>query len=585
MGGFPISLWTIPSWMFLLFAFTAAASSGERVAFGRAVVVCDDPEVAAIGAGILEKGGTAVDAAVAVGFALAVKFPQAGNIGGGGFMLVWTPGEGASALDFREVAPLKARSDMFLDERGRIRPRASLDGYLAVAVPGTVAGLEAAHKRWGKLPWRELLEPAIRLAEHGFKPNSRLYLDLLHDRDRLLRDPEFRQIFYRDGRPKPWILQEELAKTLKRIAEEGAPGFYEGPVAAAIERAMAENGGLISREDLRRYRVRWRRPETFTLNRYRVIAMPLPSAGGWTLRNLFRTLEGYSRRAVGWHSHLHVSLVSEALKRAYAVRARWMGDPDSVPFPEEQIALPPPRPLEIVPTRKLFGAEGRETTHFSIVDRNGMAVSVTYTLNSRFGAGVIVPGTGIILNNEMDDFTLHPAVPNQFGLVGGEANAIAPGKRPVSSMTPTIVVKGRAVWGVLGSPGGSWIITTVYQLLENLILFGMTPEEAVRAGRFHHQGFPDVLFYERHALTADTVRLLKGLGYRLQPVAKMGRVSLIWRVEGGYLGIADSRGPGGAAAVRKEQGVADEEAEGQSSERGDQGEVRPGQDSNLGPAP
>ncbi len=534
----------------------------EKVAFGQGVVVCDDPVVAQIGADILARGGTAVDAAVAVGFALAVTFPQAGNIGGGGFMVVYTPGEGSVVLDFREVAPQAATPEMYLDASGRVRPRASLDGYLAVGVPGTVAGLYAAHRRWGRFPWADLIAPAIRLAEQGFATNTRLYLDLMRDRTRLLRDPEFRRIFYTHGMPRAYIVQPDLARTLRYIASNGARGFYTGPVAEAIVRAMRAHGGIITRTDLAAYTVRWRTPIRFRIRDVTVHTMPLPSAGGWIIRFLFHVLDPHRDIMQYWHSSLHINLVVEAFKRAYAIRATYMGDPDFIRWPSfldrpEWMASVAAalRPYRVTPSSALAAdrwvhAESPDTTHFSIVDTHGQAVAVTYTLNSRFGAGVIVPGTGVILNNEMDDFSIRPGVPNQFGLTGSVANAIAPGKRMLSSMTPTIVTRNRRVIGVLGSPGGSTIITVVYQVLENLLIFRMQPLTALMAPRFHHQWLPDVIFHEPTALTGDTRRILQGLGYPPKPLETLGRVQMIWQYDGGYLGLSDPRSPGGGAAVR-----------------------------------
>jgi gamma-glutamyltranspeptidase/glutathione hydrolase len=546
-GGLPLSGW-----------------GAEKVTFARrGVVVCEHPRAADIGADVLRQGGNAVDAAVAVGFALAVLFPQAGNVGGGGFMVIVRPGPEAYALDFRERAPAQATPDMYLDPAGNVIPGLSTRGYLAVGVPGTPAGLFEAHRRLGRLPWPRLLRPAIELAERGFETDTNLYLALRRERERLLKDPEFARIFFDGTEPKRFIVQPELARTLRTIAARGDGGFYTGWVAEAIERAMRQNGGRLTRQDLAEYRPVWREPLRFSVGDATVFTMPLPSAGGWIVKFLFSVLETLRSPDIGWHSALHVNLVVEAAKQAYAERAEHMGDPDFVPFPAflespayfqavaRRIRPYRVRPAEAVhPTREPPPKEPTETTHYSVLDGEGMAVAVTYTLNDLFGAGVIVPGTGILLNNEMDDFSLKPGVPNLYGLTGGPANTVGPRKRMLSSMTPTVVVRENRVLGLLGSPGGSTIPTTVYQVLENLLVFRMEPLLALTASRFHHQWMPDEIRYEPTAFSGDTLRILQGLGYRLQPVPTLGRVQMIWQWQDGYLGLSDPRSPGAAAGWR-----------------------------------
>ncbi|GBC83699.1 Gamma-glutamyltranspeptidase [bacterium HR11] len=550
------------SWLFVLCPLPGEAA--EKVAFARrGVVVCENPRAADIGADILRQGGNAVDAAVAVGFALAVLFPQAGNVGGGGFMIIYRPDSEAYALDFREQAPSQATPDMYLDPAGNVIPDLSTHGYLAVAVPGTPAGLFEAHRRFGRLPWPRLLRPAIELAARGFETDTSLYLALRRDRDRLLKDPEFARIFFDGTEPKGRIVQPELARTLRTLAAQGAQGFYTGWVAEAIEEAMRRHGGRVTREDLAEYRPLWREPVQFSVGDATVFSMPLPSAGGWMLKFMFTVLENLRTPDVGWHSALHVNLVVEAAKQAYAERAHHMGDPDRVPFPTfldtpayframaQKIRPYRVQPAEAVrPTLRPLYEESPETTHYSVLDAQGMAVAVTYTLNDLFGAGVIVPGTGILLNNEMDDFSLKPGVPNLYGLTGGDANAVGPRKRMLSSMTPTVVVRDGQVLGLLGSPGGATIVTTVYQVLENLLIFRMEPFLALTAPRFHHQWMPDEIRYEPTAFSGDTLRVLQGLGYRLQPVPALGRVQMIWQWQDGYLGLSDPRSPGSAAGWR-----------------------------------
>ncbi len=540
----------------------------ERVVYGtHGVVVAAEPHAVRIGIEVLQKGGNAVDAAVAVGLAMAVTYPQAGNLGGGGFLIVVMPVKGKTpdikALDFRETAPKRAHRDMYLDENGHVVPERSLTGYLAVGVPGTVRGLWEVHQRYGSLPWKALVRPAVDLAKRGFAVPSSLYRSLLADRERLLRDPEFRRIFYVNDRPRRFIRQPELARTLERIAKYGADGFYRGPVARALERAMTANGGLIDRHDLAAYRATWREPIAFHVEPYVIATMPPPSAGGWTLAFTFRAMEPHRSPGVAWHSLLHVNLVTEIWKRVYALRSHYLGDPDYVRMPPylfdvnyQQKVGAAIQPFTVTPAKALgFPAtntvpEGQHTTHYAIIDPAGAAVSVTYTLNSWFGAGVIAPGTGVILNNEMDDFSAAPGVPNQFGAVGSDANAIEPGKRMLSSMTPTIVLRQNRVWGVIGAPGGTRIPTAVYQVLENLMICRMTPDEAVRAPRFHHQWLPDRIDVEAWGIGGELVRALKGLGYRVGSKRAIGRVYLIWREGDGFWGVADPRGPGVAAAVQ-----------------------------------
>ncbi len=528
----------------------------ERVAIGsKGVVVSAESYATRAGLRILSEGGNAVDSVVTVAFVLAVTYPQAGNIGGGGFALYFD-GKKVYALDFRETAPLRATPDMYLDKDGKPIRDASLYGYRAVGVPGTVAGLFALHKRFGKLPWSRVLEPAIHLAEKGFPVASSLREGLKRFQEKRKLDPEFKRIFYRNGEPVRYLVQKDLARTLRRIAREGPKGFYAGPVARAIEKAMQTHHGLITRDDLVRYQAKFRKPLCFDRKEESICTMPLPSAGGWTLYYAFQTLPD-STILPPWHSFSHIHTLARRFERAFHYRIKYFGDPDFVAIPEflfqpdffqqEKSQLHLFRKPKS-DSRSYFH-ESDTTTHISVIDSKGRAVSLTYTLNGWFGAGVIPPGTGVILNNEMDDFTTALNQPNMFGLIGGRANMIEPGKRMVSSMTPTIVFdKGRRVIGVLGAPGGTKIPTAVYQVLENLLVYEMTPESAVHAGRIHYQGFPDTLFVEPHTLSWETEKMLEGAGYTLKKVPSLARIYLIWKTGHVYHGVADFRSPGSALA-------------------------------------
>ncbi|MGH7540994.1 MAG: gamma-glutamyltransferase, partial [Gemmatimonadota bacterium] len=491
------------------------SASAPPVTSRGGMVVSTDSLASAAGLEILMDGGNAVDAAIAVQFALAVTHPQAGNIGGGGFLVARLADGTVAALDFREEAPGSATRDMYLDAQGDVTEE-SWTGHLAAGVPGSVAGMAAAHERFGSLPWARLLEPAIRLA-HGFMLGPELAGDLAAARGRLSRFPSSAAAFYPDGRaPRAGerLVQADLARTLETLARDGARAFYEGWIADSIAAEMERGGGLIDRADLAAYEAVWREPVRIRYRGREVISMPPPSSGGVTLGELLQVVEGFELSPMGWHSADAVHVAVEAMRRAYADRNHFLGDPDYVDIPIERL-LSEPHADSLRASIDLARAseserfnrvpvESGETTHFSVVDEAGSAVAVTTTLNGGFGAGVVVRGAGFLLNNEMDDFSAKPGAPNAYGLVQGEANRIEPGKRMLSSMTPTIVVgpDGRTEL-VTGTPGGGTIITTVFQIVTNYVDFGLPVQASVNAPRFHHQNLPDVVYYERDGLSPE----------------------------------------------------------------------------------
>jgi gamma-glutamyltranspeptidase/glutathione hydrolase len=521
----------------------ATAASLPAVEGTRGMVVSADALASEVGRDILAAGGNAVDAAVAVGYALAVVDPCCGNIGGGGFLTLRLADGTARFLDFRETAPAAARPDMYLDASGEPIKAASLDGWRASGVPGTVAGLDHALARWGTLPRDRVMAPAIRLARDGFVL-GRARADLLaRGAPRLARDPEAARIFMRaDGRPlgpDDRLAQRDLAATLEGIAKDGPDAFYRGPVASAVERAMLANGGTLRAADFAAYVAKERPPVRCTHRDLELITAPPPSSGGITLCLMLNVLEGWDLAASGWHGAETVHRMVEAMRHAYFDRNRLLGDPDYVAIPAERLlskdyAAALRARIEakgVEPSATLGDAsaphEKPETTHYSVVDAAGNAVAVTYTVNGLFGAAVVAPGTGFLLNDEMDDFTVKPGAANLFGLVQGARNAVAPGKRPLSSMTPTIVTRNGRLFLVLGSPGGSRIPTTVMETILNVATFGMRPREAVNAPRIHHQWLPDVIVHEPFALSPDTIALLKARGYTLAAQSPWGAAGLI----------------------------------------------------------
>ena len=527
------------------------------------MVVAMESIAADVGVDVLKKGGNAVDAAVAVGFTMAVTHPFAGNLGGGGYMLVRMADGTTTFFDFRERAPEKASRNMYLDAQGNLT-RDSVEGWRSSGVPGTTRGFELALKRFGRRSWAENLAPAIELAAKGFSVSYALSEGLRNSRD-LSKDPESRRIFQKGGAfydVGETLAQPELARTLERIAKNGANEFYEGETATRFADEMAKHGGLISVADLRNYKAVERAPLQGTYHGYTIVTAPPSSSGGIALLEMLGILEstGYEKGGLGSASAIHC--VTEAMRRAYADRNEYVGDPDFVKVPiaglldraylaKLRATIDPEKatPSESVRPGRPAGTEHGETTHYSIVDKDGNAVAVTYTLNGGYGNGITVPGLGFLLNNEMDDFAAKPGSPNMFGLVQGETNAIAPGKRPLSSMTPTIVLKDGRLFMTVGAPGGSRISTAVMQVILNVIDFGMNVQDAVDAPRFHHQWQPDKLYLER-GISPDTVAILKTRGYDVDysPGVVLAQVAAIVS-DGGWLqGGSDGRSAAGKAA-------------------------------------
>ena len=540
------------------------------------MVVTADVHGSRVGVEILEAGGNAVDAAVAVCFALAVTFPEAGNIGGGGFLVLRMADGREAALDFREKAPLAATREMYLDDDGNVTNR-SLYGALAAGVPGTVMGMWEVHEKYGSLSWQTVLAPAIRLAEEGFEVHEPLResfaylvgtlaaLDATPAETRPTTAGPFSgtvEKFLQDGQPLPLghkLHQPDLAATLWRIAGHGPGGFYGGETADVIVREMERSGGIITREDLAAYDAAWREPVRFRYRDHTVLTMPPTSSGGVTMAEIANILSGYDLSAIDWSAPDRIHLMAEAMKRAYADRNSYLGDPGFVDMPIDRmisaeyaaqrrsdIRLDAATPsAEVAPGLGPIH-EGDHTTHYSIVDGEGNAVSVTTTINTRFGSLVTVHGAGFLLNNEMDDFTAKPGVPNWYGLVQGEANAIAPGKRMLSSMTPTIVLDpDDNLFLLTGTPGGSTIITIVFQTISNAIDYGMELPAAVGAPRIHHQHLPDLIRYEFGGLTLEAFAGLQERGHNLRPYVALGNVQAIMVLPDRTLvGVADPRGAG-----------------------------------------
>ncbi|MCE2564458.1 gamma-glutamyltransferase [Komagataeibacter sp. FNDCF1] len=538
---------------------------------GRNGMVVSAQDIAShVGADILARGGNAVDAAVAVGYAMAVVYPAAGNIGGGGFMTLRTPDGHVTFLDFREHAPGAATPDMYQDGSGHVIASASITGWKAVAIPGTVAGMEQVHDRWGKLPRADVMAPAIALARDGFvlKPSD---VDLLHTSTAVFaRDPYARRIFlHADGTPLAVgekLVQSDLARTLERIARDGARAFYEGPIAREIVRSSRKGGGILSRRDFASYHTRVMAPLSCEYRGYHIDTAPPPSGGGVALCEMLNILSGYDMHALGLHTAPAVQREVEAMRHAYADRQD-LGDPAFVTNPVAHLVDPDyaRQVRQHLPTGHAVSSgslhpgmpegEKEETTHYSIADRDGMTVAVTYTLNGWFGAGVVAGRTGIVMNDEMDDFSSQPGAPNMFGIVGSTANAIAPGKTPLSSMTPTIVSRAGQPVMVVGSPGGSRIPTIVLSVMLGMVDYGLDVQQAVDLPRIHEQWQPDVVQVEKGALSPAVVRTLTHEGYTIEEHAPWGVAESI--LAGGprigrvgqarYYGGADMRHQSGAA--------------------------------------
>lgn len=539
---------------------TSVASSASGM------VVSDAALATQVGVQVLRSGGSAVDAAVATAFALAVVWPTAGNIGGGGFALLHVGGESA-ALDFRETAPAASRRDMYLDATGKLTAK-SVTGHLASGVPGSVAGLWALHARHGTKPWPELLQPAIDLAENGFVVDADFSEQIALEAPRLRQFSTSSRTFLPNGNPPAvgsrWS-SPELARTLRLIQTLGPKGFYEGETASHIVAEMRKGGGIVTAVDLAGYSPKWRAPISVAYRGHRVTTMPLPSSGGITIAMIAQQLEAFDLRRLGWHSVESIHLQAEAMRRAFAVRNEQLGDADFVAVDTAGLAsLDFARALgasistdRATPSAQVSGrtgaaAEPKHTTHFSVADANGNAVSITTTLNSGFGSAVTVDGAGFVLNNEMDDFAGQPGAPNQFGLVQGEANAIMPGKRMLSSMTPVIVTgsDGKPVL-VTGASGGPYIITTVFELISNLVDYDIPLGQSMSAPRFHHQHLPDEIALEDGGFPASTIDALEGRGHALSffnvPTTGWTIAATIQRTAQGWEGKADPRLHGLAA--------------------------------------
>jgi gamma-glutamyltranspeptidase / glutathione hydrolase len=530
-----------------------------RVAEGsRAMVVAGSPIASQVGREILRQGGNAVDAAVAVGFAMAVVHPEAGNLGGGGFMVIRLADGTVQTLDYRETAPARATRDMYLDSLGEPTDR-SLTGHLAAGVPGAVAGLTEAHHRFGHLPFAAVIAPAIGLARDGFLVDEYRSRSIAGDSARLARFPASRASFLPDGAPPAAgtvLRQPDLAATLEAIRERGADGFYHGPVADLIVTEMERGGGLISHGDLASYRAIWREPIAIKYRGYTIYSMPPASSGGITMGEILNIMEGYDPLPpFGSPGLMH--LEAEAMRRAFTDRNTWLGDPAFVQNPTDRLLsksyaadLRKSIGERATPTPAFTPAPrtGASTTHYSVVDADGNAVSCTTTLNDSYGSAVTVTGAGFLLNDEMDDFATAPGKPNMYGLVQGEANAIAPGKRMLSAMTPSIVLdpEGRLLL-VVGTPGGPRIITMVYHVISNVIDHRMTLPDAVVAPRMHHQGLPDTLRVERGGFTPATLDSLRARGHAIGAGGYWGDIEAIIRTPAGWHGVSDPRRGGGGA--------------------------------------
>ena len=564
-------------------AALASAASHEPVRAPRGMVASTTRIASAVGVDVLKRGGNAVDAAIAVAFALAVTYPAAGNLGGGGFMLIRMRDGRTTAIDYREMAPAGAHRNIYMDGRGELikGEGSSTVGYRAAGVPGTVAGMELALKKYGsgKLTWAQLVEPSRRLAAEGFPVGYGLARSLRGSRELLEGYADSKKIFLNGGKfynEGELLRQPELAATFARMQRRGPREFYEGQTARLIADDMKRHKGLITLEDLKGYVAKERVPIRTTYRGFEVVSMPPPSSGGAVLIEMLNILESYDLRALGWSSSERYHLTTEAMRRAFADRAEYMGDADFVEVPvaglidksyadrqRQSIRLDrastssdicagnPPgvdanARKEVCP--RATGRESEETTHFTVVDAEGNAVSNTYTLNLGYGSGVTAQGTGVLLNNEMDDFAAKPGAPNAFGLIQSEKNAVGPGKRPLSAMTPTFVLrKDGTLWFAVGSPGGPTIINTVLQVISNVVDFDMNIQQAVDAPRIHHQWLPDEIVYEPYGLSADTYRALLGRGHKLTDRPRyMGDAQgvMIEEKTGTRLGASDPRNYG-----------------------------------------
>ena len=537
----------------------SGSSSGSHGMVVSASAIASD-----VGRNVLAEGGNAVDAAVATAFALSVTYPVAGNIGGGGFMVIRMPDGRATTIDFREEAPAAATATMFTDSTGAYSARIHHNSLRSVGVPGTVAGFALAQQKYGRSEWKRLVDPAVRLASEGFVVPTGLQRSLIGASTYLGIYPASVAAYYRGGEPYhvgERFRQPDLAATLTRIRDNGRAGFYSGETARLLASYMRSGGGLITEADLASYTAKERAPIRGTYRGYEIISMPPPSSGGVAMVEMLNILEGYDLTAAGHNSVQYVHLVTEAMRRAFLDRAKYLGDPDFTKPPIERLTskayaatlratILADRASPSLPTQVGEAHESDQTTHFSIVDGDGMAVSVTYTLENGYGVGAVVPGAGFLLNNEMGDFNGKPGLTDTTGLIGTAPNVAAPGKRMLSSMTPTIVAKDGKLVAVVGSPGGRTIINTVLQVVLNLIDGHMTIQDAVNAPRFHHQWLPDVIATERDAFPAATVASLQAMGYRLRAGGAQGTAHSIFvdPTTGARIGAADPRDSDAGAA-------------------------------------
>ncbi|WP_414620625.1 gamma-glutamyltransferase [Calothrix sp. CCY 0018] len=577
----------------VVFYTQIASAAFEKPLRGkRAMVVSAHPLASDAGLEMLQKGGNAIDAAVATTFAISVVEPFSAGIGGGGFLLMHDSRKRTiKALDFRERAPLKATKNMYLDDDGKVRRDASINGYLAVGTPGTVAGMYEVHRRSGKLPWKTVVAPSIKLAKDGFVVSDKFVQAVKIRKKMIASNQPARAIFTRNGnyfQPGEKLVQRDLGRTLQDIA--GNPqSFYTGRIARAIASDMAKNNGLITLEDLKSYKPIWREPVCGNFRKARVCSMPPPSSGGIHLLQMLNIIGDTDLKSLGWHHPDAIHLTAEAMRIAYADRSEYLGDPDFVKVPQQQLINPeyaklrrqqidmqrakpstevkpidknilekftrnePSRLIPAYPNPKYINKkyhESTETSHLTVIDEQLNAVSLTFTINLGFGAGVVTPGTGIVLNNEMDDFSAAPGVPNAFGLLGNEANSIAPLKTPLSSMTPTIVTENGRLRMAVGTPGGSTIITQVLQIILNILEYDMDAAAAVSASRIHHQWFPDMLRVEPWGLDTLTLQELERRGHKIKQTNPWGNSNLIIvKPDGTLEGAADPRGEGEARGI------------------------------------
>ncbi|MGX9461465.1 gamma-glutamyltransferase [Shewanella sp. A14] len=517
-----------------------------------------------IGVDILKQGGNAIDAAVAVGYALAVTLPRAGNIGGGGFMLVHLSEQNKTiAIDYRETAPTKAHKDIFLDEQGNAVDKLSREHGLAVGVPGTVMGMELALKKYGTMDLKQVIAPAIQLAQNGIVVTSDLANSLSGLKPRITQWPSSAKIFYHadgsDYKVDEILKQPELAHSLSLIAQKGSKGFYQGETAERIVAAVQDAGGIMSLQDLANYQVVEREPVRGNYRGYEVVSMPPPSSGGIHIIEMLNVLEQFPIDKLGHNTANTLHLMAETMKYAYADRSEYLGDPDFVTVPVKQltskkyakdiaskIAINKTTPSNEIKPGNLAPYESDQTTHFSVIDKWGNAVANTYTLNFSYGSGLVAKGTGILLNNEMDDFSAKPGTPNGYGLIGGDANAVEGNKRPLSSMSPTMVMKDGKPYIVTGSPGGSRIINITLQMIMNVIDHHLNIAEATAAARMHHQWLPDFIWVE-HTLNRDTISILEAKGHKIKIQNSIGSTQSIMMTEQGLYGASDPRRAGSAA--------------------------------------